>query len=190
MWMRTITAIVPLLALVQPVTAADPAAQFLAKLFAAVCIPNLGQPTRVRDWAQERHLGEIQNPVALNIFVGSGDKGAAWAIPAAEGSFALSIRATTQACAVWARAANPGEALALFKPIIEGAGRPGVEVTVDRDTVAPSPSGEAHALVYNVAAPNAPTSFEFTLLTAGRTGGPFQASMQAAKAGPHQTPAR
>ena len=190
MWIRTVTAIGALLAVVQPVTAADPAAQFLAKLFTTVCIPNLGQSTRVREWAQERHLGEIQNPLALSVFVGSGDKGAAWAIPAAEGIFALSIRGPTQACAVWARAANPGEALALFKQIVEGVRRPGIEVTVDTDTVILGPAGQAHALVYNVTAPNAPTSFEFTLLTAERTGGPFQASMQAAKAGPHQTPAR
>jgi hypothetical protein len=190
MSIRTVTAIWALVAVVQPARAADPAAQLLAKLFTTVCIPNLGQPTRVREWAQERHLGEIQNPVALSVFVGSGDKGTAWAIPVAEGSFVLSIRGTTQACAVWARAANPGDVLALFRQIIEGVRRPGIEVTVDMDTVTPSPAGEAHALVYNVTAPGAPTSFELTLLTAERTGGPFQASMQAAKAGPHQTPAR
>jgi hypothetical protein len=40
-------------------------------------------------------------------------------------------------------------------------------------------------LVYNVAAPSAPTSFEFTMLTAERPGGAFQASLQAAKAGTH-----
>jgi hypothetical protein len=107
-----------------------------------VCIPNLGQPTKVREWAQERHLGEIQNPLALHAFVGSGDKGAAWAIPVAEGNFALSIRGTTQACAVWAQAADPGEVLVLFKQITEGVGSPGIEITVDKDTVSPSPVGE------------------------------------------------
>jgi hypothetical protein len=184
---RTAVAVTALLASIQPATAADPAAQFLVKLFATVCIPNLGQPTKVREWAQERHLGEIQNPLALHAFVGSGDKGAAWAIPVAEGNFALSIRGTTQACAVWAQAADPGEVLVLFKQIIEGVGRPGIEITVDKDTVSPSPVGEARILVYNVGAPGAPTSFEFTLLTAERRGGAFQASIQAAQASAHPT---
>jgi hypothetical protein len=93
MSIRTATAIAALLVVVQS-AAADPAAQFLVKLFTTVCIPNLGQPIKVRDWAQERHLQEIQNPAALNVFVGAGDRGAAWAIPATEGSFALSIRGT------------------------------------------------------------------------------------------------
>jgi hypothetical protein len=188
MSIRIATAVAALLAVVEPATAADPAAQLLAKLFITACIPSLGQPLKVREWAQEQHLQEIQNPSALNVFVGSGDNGAAWAIPAAEGSFALSIRGTTQACAVWARTANPGEALVLFKQIIEGVKRPGIEVTVVQDIVKASPSGEAHSLVYNVAAPDAPTSFVFTLLTAERTGGPFQASMQAAKAAAHRAP--
>jgi hypothetical protein len=188
--MRTAAAITALLAAVQPATAGDPAAQFLVKLFTTVCIPNLGQPIKVREWAQAHRLGEIENPVALGVFVGSGGNGAAWAIPAAEGSFVLSIRGTTEACAVWARAANPGEVLASFKQIIEGVRRPGVEIIVDKDTVSPSPVGEAHALIYNVKAPNAPTSFEFTLLTTERAGGAFQASMQAARASAHQTPTR
>jgi hypothetical protein len=166
--------------------AADPAADFLAKLFITVCVPNLGQPMKVRDWAEQRRLQQIQDPVALGIFVGPGDQGAAWAIPAAEGSFVLSIRGTTQACAVWARAADPSEVIKSFRTIIDGVRRPGIEVTVDQDIVSATPIGEAHSLVYNVTAPNAPTSFEFTLLTAERPGGAFQASMQAAKAGPHQ----
>jgi hypothetical protein len=183
---RISIAVASVLAFIQPAAAVDPATQFMTKLFITVCVPNLGQPNKVREWAQQRRLGQIQNPVALNVFVGPGDKGAAWAIPAAEGSFALSIRGTTEACAVWAQAANPGEVLTSFNQIIEGVRRPGVEVSVDKDTVSPSPVGQAHALVYNVTAPTAPVSFEFTLLTAERAGGAFQASMQAAKAGQHQ----
>jgi hypothetical protein len=190
MSIRTASAVTALLVAVQPTTAADPAAQFLVKLFSTACIPNLGQPTKVREWAQERHLGEIQNPMALGVLVGSGDKGAAWAIPAAEGNFALSIRGTTQACAVWAQAADPGEVLVLFKQIIEGVKRPGIEITVVKDTVSPSPNGEARSLIYNVVAPGAPTSFVFTLVTAQRTGGGFQATLQAARASAPQTPTK
>jgi hypothetical protein len=174
------------LSAVQSAASADPAAGFLTKLFITSCVPNLGQPVKVREWAQEHQLAEIQNPVALGVFVGPGDKGAAWTVPSAQGNFALSIRGTTQACAVWARAADPAQTLALFQKLIEGVKRPGIEITVDMDKVSPSPVGDAHALVYNMTAPNAPASFEFTLLTAERAGGAFQASMQAAKAGPHQ----
>jgi hypothetical protein len=183
MLVRVSAAITLLLAAaVQPVAAADPAADFLTKLFIDVCIPNLGQPTMVREWAEQHHLGQIQSPAPLAVFVGQGGKGAAWAIPAAEGSFALSIRGMTQGCAVWARTANPGEVMTNFKKIIEGVKRPGIDVTVDKDTVSPSPVGEARALVYNVIARGAPTGFEFTMLTAERPGGAFQASIQAAKA--------
>jgi hypothetical protein len=182
--MRILTVVALLLIAVQPATA-DPAAAFLTKLFIEVCVPNLGQPAKVREWAEQHHLGQIQSPTALAVFVGPGGNGAAWAVPAAAGSFALSIRGMTQACAVWARAADPGEVMTNFKTIVEGVKRPGIEVTVDKDTVSPSPVGEAHALVYNVTAPSAPTSFEFTLLTAERPGGAFQASLQAAQAGAH-----
>jgi hypothetical protein len=186
--MRIAIAALVLLAGFQSEAFADPAAQFLTKLFITACVPNMGQPTKVREWAQGHQLAEIQNPVALGVFVGSGDNGAAWAIPSAQGSFALSIRGTTQACAVWARTADPAETLTLFQKLIEGVKRPGIEIAVDKDSVSSTPVGDAHALVYNVTAPNAPTSFEFTLVTAERPGGAFQVSMQVAKARPHQAP--
>jgi len=182
---RTLAAVALLLTAVQPAEAIDPAAEFLTKLFMNVCVPNLGQPAKVREWAEQHHLAQIQNPAALGLFVGSGGKGAAWAVPAADGSFVVSIRGETQACAVWARTADPREVITNFKRIIEGVKRPGIQVSIDKDTVSPSPVGEARALVYNVTAPGAPTSFEFILLTAERPGGAFQASMQAAQAGAH-----
>jgi hypothetical protein len=177
-------AIALMLIAVQPV-AADPAAAYVTKIFIDACIANLGQPTKVREWAEQHHLGQIQAPAALGLFVGAGSNGTAWAIPTAQGSIALSIRGTTQACAAWARTADPNEVMTNFKKIVEGTKRPGIEITVDKDTTLPGPVGEIHALVYNVTAPGAPTSFEFTLLTAEPPGGAFQASLQAAKAGPH-----
>jgi hypothetical protein len=183
--MRTAKAMALLLTTINPAMASDPGANYLTKLFINVCVPNLGQPAKVRQWADEHHLAQIQNQVALGVFVGAGDKGAAWAIPSAVGSFALSIRGTTEACAVWARTADPNEVQTFFKNIIEGVRRPGINVAVDKDSVTQGESGEAHALVYNVTAPDAPTSFEFTMLTAERPGGAFQASMQAARAGAH-----
>lgn len=179
--MKSLIAVL-LLAAAQPATAADPAAQFATKLFIDACIPNMGRPAQVREWAQAHQLNQIDNPAALGVFVGPGANGAAWAIPAAQGSFALSIRGTTQACAVWARTADPKELLTNFRKVVEGVKRPGIDVSVDKDETSPSPSGDAHVLVYSVAAPDAPTRFLFTLLTAERPGGAFQASMQVAQA--------
>jgi hypothetical protein len=60
----------------------------------------------------------MTNPAALEVFVGKGGKGAAWEVPAKLGNFALSIRGTTEACAVWARGADPEAVQSLFKAII------------------------------------------------------------------------
>jgi hypothetical protein len=179
-----------ILATISPVAAADPAAEFLTKLFTDVCVSNLGQPTKVREWAEQHHLAQMTNPGALGVFVGPGDNGAAWGVPAAEGGFILSIRGMTQGCAVWARSADPGEVRTYFTKIIEGIRRPGIDVTVDKNTTEPSPFGEFRALAYNITAPKASTSFEFILMTAERPGSTFQASMQVATAGAPKTPPR
>ncbi len=92
-----------------PAVAADPSANVLTRLFIDVCVPNIGKPDQVRQWAEQHHLEPVRSPEALKLFVGPGDKGAAWAVPAAEGSFALSLRGTTRACAIWARTANPSD---------------------------------------------------------------------------------
>ena len=103
-----ITTSLGMLLLTQPAPADGPPASFLVQLFMNVCIPNIGQPEKIRAWANEKHLQEVTSPAALDVFVGPEDKGGdAWAVPSAFGSFALSIRGTSQACAVWARAANP-----------------------------------------------------------------------------------
>ena len=170
---------------IQPAAASDPGADFVLKLFMEACIPNFAQPAKVRQWAEQHHLAQIENAAALGLFVGAGDKGAAWAIPVSAGSFVLSIRGITQACAVWAKAADSVEVEVDFKKIVENVARPGIRVTVDKTMTEPTPSGTARMLVYNVTAPGAPTSFEFTMLTAERPGGAFQASLQAAKAGAH-----
>jgi len=62
--------------------------------------------------------------------------------------------------------------------MIEGVSRPGIKVRVDKDATV----GAVRALIYNIIAPGAPTGFEFTMLTAERSGGAFQASIQVAKA--------
>jgi hypothetical protein len=77
-----------------------PNANFALRLFIDACVPNMGQPDKTRAWAAERHLQEVSAPAALEVFVGAGTKGSAWAVPSSLGSFALSIRGTTEACAV------------------------------------------------------------------------------------------
>ena len=165
--------------------AEDPAADLLTHVFMDACVPHIGDSTGVRQWAAQHQLGQIKDPSALALFAGAGDQGAAWAIPAAEGSFALSLRGLTGGCAVWARTADPAAVLVDFKKIVDGVKRPGIELSVDEDKVTQTQYGRAHALVYNVTARDAPRSIEFTLLTVERPGGPFQASIQVAAAGPH-----
>jgi hypothetical protein len=159
---------------------ADPAAEFVVGLFMKACVPNMGQPGKVQALADEWHLHEITDPIPLQVFVGDGPLGKAWAVPAREGSFALSIRGKTQACAVWARAAEPGEVEADFKKLIEGSKRPGMNIEVIEDQVSSSPAGRLHELVYQLSAIGAPTGFLFTMLTAERSGSAFQASLQVA----------
>lgn len=163
----------------------DPGASFVTKLFIDACVPNMGQPAKVRAWAENHYLNQISDPAPLAVFVGPGGSGAAWAIPAASGNYALSIRGTTTACAVWAQAADPNEVATLFKLLIQGVTQPGIKIVVDEDLVSPSPNGNVHTLLYNVTLPGAPRSFEFTMQTAEHTGGPFQASIQVALASAH-----
>lgn len=160
----------------------DPNANFVMRLFIDACVANMGQPDKTRAWAAERHLQEVSSPAALEVFVGSGAKGSAWAVPSPLGSFALSIRGTTEACAVWARTADPTEVSAGFKQLIEGVKRPGLDVGTDSDTSASTPAGLARSLVVHVWPASGPAGFAFTMLTAEHAGGPFQASMQMARA--------
>jgi hypothetical protein len=182
--LRRVWLIVLVAAVVPPASAegGDASANFLVKLFMEVCIPDVGTPQKVRAWAEEHHLQEVTNPIALDVFVGPGDKGAAWAVPASVGSFALSIRGRTEACAVWARAANPPDVETLFRTIVEGASRPGVDVRVVKDTRDQSPSGVVHSLVYSVSGTDKQRGgFMYIMQTAERPGGPFQASLKSAR---------
>ena len=159
----------------------DASASFVTRLFINVCVPNVGQPENVRAWALEKKLTEVTALSALEVFVGAGDGGAAWAVPTSFGSFALSIRGKTHACAAWARAADPAEVEGNFRKLLEGAARPGVVVKVVADANAPGPT-VIHTLIYAVSnAGNDRRGYLYTLQTAEKTGGAFQATLQAAK---------
>jgi hypothetical protein len=160
----------------------DPSANFVLRLFIDACVPNMGQPDNTRAWAAERHLPEVSAPAALEVFVGAGTKGSAWAVPSPLGSFAISIRGTTEACAVWVRTADPAELAAVFKKLMEGVARPGLDVGIDSDTTTPTPVGQARSLVYHVWPASGKIGFAFTVLTAEHAGGAFQGSLQVARA--------
>jgi hypothetical protein len=163
-------------------SAEDATANFLMRLFIDVCIPNVGHPEKVRAWAVDKSLQVVTSPIALELFVGRGVMGPAWTVPSSIGSFALSIRGTSKACAVWARQSNPADVEVLFRKILEGVARPGVEVAVDRDTREDSPFGTVHTLIYSVTGENKLNGgFMYTMQTVERSGGGFQASLQAAR---------
>ena len=164
-----------------PSLADDPAANFVTRLFAEVCIPNMGHPDKVRAWADQKKLPRIENPEALRVFVGAGEKGSAWYLPSRLGSFSLSIRGTTEACAVWAREANPAEVDTMFRKIMEGVNRPGLQVAIFDQQNRLTPVGEARSLEYSVRPTTGPNGFLFTLLTSQNPGSAFQASMQVAR---------
>jgi hypothetical protein len=178
----TICAVAVLLCIAPKAMAADARASVVVKLFSAACIPNMGNPDGVRAWATAQRLSQIEAAAPLDVFVGPGGKGAAWAVPTPYGNFALSIRGTTQACAVWAQAAEPAEVERYFKTMIEGLKQLGINLRVDKDATHETAAGHAHTLVYNVIAPGAPSGYEFTMLAVERPNAAFQASIQVAKA--------
>ncbi len=162
--------------------AAEPGAQGVTRLFIDACIPNMGNPDGVRAWATDHHLGEIQTQPALELFVGPGDGGAAWAEPTSSGNFALAIRAKTKACVAYAQKADPSETLAKFKSIVEGVKKLGVKLKIERDTTTSTASGNVHTLAYDVWAPKGAISYVFMIMTVDRPNAGFQAWLEVAKA--------
>ncbi|MBY0428723.1 MAG: hypothetical protein K2Q32_05845, partial [Alphaproteobacteria bacterium] len=129
--MRNIIGLFVLLAsFALPAHADDPAAGFVIQLFSKACIEGSAAPDKVRDYAKKLNLMEVDDAAALDVFVGKGEHGAAWAAGTEVGKFVLSIRAKTQACAVWAEAADPAEVEDKYKAIMKGVMRPGMSVTV------------------------------------------------------------
>jgi hypothetical protein len=180
--MRTVWLFVLLAAVVisRSAAAEDASANFAVRLFITVCIPNAGQPDKVRAWAADQRLKAVTSPIALNASIGSGGNGAAWVVPSAVGSFALSIRGSTEACAVWAKVASPNDVETLFRKIVEGAARPGIDVRVVKDVRDRSPYGTLHTLMYSVTGTEQRRGgFLYTMQTAEHAGGPFQVSLQA-----------
>ncbi|MCG1017588.1 MULTISPECIES: hypothetical protein [Burkholderiaceae] len=162
--------------------AADLAAHTVVRLFIDACIPNMGKPEDVRKWAEKMNLREITDPIPLYVFVGEGKKGKAWAVPTRYGNFALAIRGQTQACAVYAQAAKADEVESMFRKIVEGSKRPGMNFDVLEDKTLEEPTGNTRVLVYELSAIGASTGFVFIMLTTEHPDGAFQASLRVAAA--------
>ena len=176
-----------------PGWAEDAAAQFTVALFDQACVQNFGHLDRVGDWALNRDLAPINNPLALQVFLGyrvsahthehsvAGggvlNLGQAWAVPAGSGRFVLSTRFDPKSCIVWAQTADQAEVEAGFKAMIDRASKPGVTVTLDQDKSIEVPSANVHVQVYRFWT-KPETSFALALATVNRSGGPFQAMIQ------------
>jgi hypothetical protein len=189
-----IVALAPLACLQRPAHAEDAAAQYTLALFDQACMQNFGNLDRVRVWALDRDLAPISNPLALQIFLGNRvsavthersvagggvlNMGQAWAVPAPSGHFVLSTRYDPESCIVWAQAANAGEVEAGFKGIVDGARKPGVQVTVDQDKTIDVPDASVHVQVIRVWTGQPDTAFALALASVNRSGGPFQAMIQ------------
>ena len=156
----------------------DPGANSLVRLFMDACIPASGYPAPVFAWARAQNLERFTDEAALDAFVGPGGKGAAWQVPLPTGHFALAVRGTTQACAVFAEKADPSLVETDFDKILGNIRSLGTEVRKDQDTMEPTPLGQAHALVYHIAGAGEQGGLELTMLTSQKPGGAFQASLQ------------
>jgi len=176
--LRLLTIFIALVAPATPVFAADPGAEFLLRLFNNACMPNIAHADRVRAWAADHHLSAVQNPAAISIYVGPGDGGGLWAVPSPAGTFALSVRTETKACAVWAGAADPDEVSARVKTMMDELKRSGNTVSVVRDSTTDMEFGRRHGLIYLVSSAGAPNSVALTMITNERPGGAYQATLQ------------
>ncbi len=153
------------------------------RLFSASCLRLLAIPQDVRIWASKMQLSAITDPAQLNTFVGPGKNGVAWDFPRTfGGKYSLSIRGTSQACAVWAESGDPQIAEELFRKVVSGAATTGAVVTTDDDQSFSTADGKGRILIMSVTSKNG-AGYQFTLMTGERpgaffAGAPVQLSMQ------------
>jgi hypothetical protein len=159
--------------------AADPAAEFVGRLFTDPCVHNIGKPDLVRSWAAQKKLSVVSDPRFLHVFAGDGPDGAVWSVPDFPGNVFLSLMVKTQGCVAWARAANPVEVEAIFKGIVNGASRSDTTLTVTKDEWVPSPRGKVHDLRYSAYTPSTKMVAVLSMLAVEQPGGAFQARLEA-----------
>lgn len=152
----------------------DPNANALVRHFGAACVGRVGSPDQVREWAAKSSLPPITNPEMLRSFVGDGGKGAAWELPSpTDKHFALAIRGASEACAVYAEAADPQEVERLFRKLIEGVKRPGLVVLTERDEAVPTKTGSGREITFFITNEEGKRGHIYSLIAADRTGALF-----------------
>lgn len=163
----------------------------LIKLFSDACLSVRGKHESIRAFAVQSGFQAIDDWALLPALVGDGDNGIAWAanIPDATGRFALSIRGGSGVCAVWAETAAPPDLETRFRDLAEGLARTGVTVTVEREELIPTRTGEGALIAYRVADGAAKQYFLLSLVVGDKSGSlfngaPFQATVQFANASP------
>ena len=152
----------------------DPSAIAAGQLFTDACLAHIGHPDQVRAWAADNQLNVITDPASLHDYAGDGPKGGAWQLRDNEGNLLLSIRAESEACAVWARKADPADAAEVFKGAIEALKQPDSNMAVTGDETPSTPRGKAHVLKYELFTPSTGMAAVFSMITAAQAGGPYQ----------------
>jgi hypothetical protein len=149
----------------------------LLDLFSQACMKNLGKPDGVRAWAADHHLTSIGKPDALQVY-GGGDGGAVWAVATPAEPFVLALRASTQACAVFADKADPQTIEIYVGDLMQALKQTGRPVALLKNDQTPTSFGNRHGLVYAVGGGSWPTLQVYTVITNERPGGPYQATVQ------------
>ena len=167
------------------VNAADYNAEVTFRMFTATCMRRLGVIAEIQSWAKDARLRPITEPSALSTFVGPGPgaKGGAWVLPSPnDRKFTLSVRDSSQSCAVWAEAGDPVTAESLFRKMVTDAARPGTKVSTDDDVSFTTATGKARLLTMAVTDTGG-DGFQFTFMAGDQTGNffsgaPIQLSLQ------------
>jgi hypothetical protein len=173
-------AIAMALALAAPVQAsADPASDYLVKLFREACLPNIGHPEAVSTWATAQNLDAVANPEAIFMFVGRKSPGSAWLAHNASGAFALAVRAYPPSCVTYALNARASDVESGFTAIVAEQTKPDRQPRLEQDKMIPSPQGKIHSIVYRLPAVEGQPEYALTVAVSERPGGPFMGMIQA-----------
>jgi len=152
----------------------DPNANALVRHFGAACVGRVGQPDQIKEWAVKNSLPPVTQPEMLRSLVGDGGKGAAWELPSpTDKHFALAIRGSTEACAVYAEAADPQEVERMFRKLIEGVKRPGLVVQTERDEPVPTKTGTGREITFFITDGEGKRGHIYSLIAADQTGALF-----------------
>lgn len=81
----------------------------LISTFEEVCMAGNGKPEFVRDWAQRRHLQEVDSVDGRKIYTGGTEGGHAWWMQVGSTFIVVAFRVSSATCAVFSSASDSGE---------------------------------------------------------------------------------